>query len=61
MRTLELIHSLKKYTLLAVVLSCVPQLWARSMNWVNIIMLSWRLCNLCFYNDLCVEEELKRN
>jgi hypothetical protein len=29
MRTLELIHSLKKYTLLAVVLSCVPQLWAQ--------------------------------
>lgn len=26
MRTLELIHSLKKYTLLALVLSCVPQL-----------------------------------
>src|ERR1039458_1664365 len=29
MRTLELIHSLKKYTLLAVVLSCVPQLRAQ--------------------------------
>ena len=29
MRTLELIHSLKKYTLLAVVLSCVPPAAAR--------------------------------
>src|SRR5450755_1089889 len=29
MRTLELIHSLKKYTLLALALSCVPQLHAQ--------------------------------
>ena len=29
MRTFELIHSLKKYTLLAVVLSCGPQLRAQ--------------------------------
>ena len=34
MRTFELIHSLKKYTLLAVLLSCVPQLRAQ---WIAVV------------------------